>query len=79
MHTFLRRQHIHYRIYVVEQVDSKPYSRPKLLNIGAQVAMKAGFPCLVMHDMDLLPLKSANLYICTKCPRRMDAKQKLFR
>ncbi|KOB68432.1 Uncharacterized protein OBRU01_18193 [Operophtera brumata] len=73
MHTFFRRQKIHYRIFVIEQVDSRPFNRAKLLNIGAVAAMKAGYPCLVLHDVDLLPLRPANLYSCTLLPRHMSS------
>ncbi|CAH0400236.1 unnamed protein product [Chilo suppressalis] len=79
MHMFLRRQNIHYRIYVIEQVDMRPFNRAKLLNIGAAAAFKAGYPCLVLHDVDLLPLKPANLYACTKCPRHMSSSINKFR
>ncbi|CAG9788386.1 unnamed protein product [Diatraea saccharalis] len=79
MHVFLRRQNIHYRIYVIEQVDTKPFNRAKLLNIGAAAAFKAGYPCLVLHDVDLLPLRPANLYACTKCPRHMSSSINKFR
>ncbi|XP_013194967.2 beta-1,4-galactosyltransferase 1 [Amyelois transitella] len=79
MHMFLHRQCIHYRIYVVEQMDSRPFNRAKLLNIGAVAAMKAGFPCLVLHDVDLLPLRPSNLYACTKSPRHMSSSINKFR
>ncbi|KAJ2951457.1 hypothetical protein O0L34_g13609 [Tuta absoluta] len=71
MHIFLRQQQIHYRIFIVEQVDSQPFNRAKLINIGAKAAMKAGYPCLILHDVDLLPLRPANLYACTLGPRHM--------
>ncbi|KAI5646237.1 beta-1,4-galactosyltransferase 2 [Phthorimaea operculella] len=71
LHIFLRQQQIHYRIYIVEQVDSKPFNRAKLINIGAKAAMKAGYPCLILHDVDLLPLRPANLYACAVMPRHM--------
>ncbi|CAH2090440.1 unnamed protein product [Euphydryas editha] len=79
MHMFLRRQHIHYRIYVVEQVDSRPFNKAKLMNIGAVAAMRAGYPCLVFHNVDLLPLKPGNLYACTKLPRHMSSSINKFR
>ncbi|CAH2248087.1 beta-1,4-galactosyltransferase 1-like [Pararge aegeria] len=79
MHMFLRRQHIHYRIYVVEQVDSRPFNRAKLINIGSLAAMRAGFPCLVLHDVDLLPLKLANIYACTEQPRHMSCSINKYR
>ncbi|KAJ8720293.1 hypothetical protein PYW07_012336 [Mythimna separata] len=79
MHTYFHRQHIHYRIYVVEQVDSRPFNRAKLMNIGAVAAMKAGYPCLILHDVDLLPLRPANLYACTERPRHMSSSINKFR
>lgn len=79
MHTYFHRQHIHYRIYVVEQVDSRPFNRAKLMNIGAAAAMKAGYPCLILHDVDLLPLRPANLYACTEQPRHMSSSINKFR
>ncbi|CAH0727096.1 unnamed protein product, partial [Brenthis ino] len=79
MHMFLRRQHIHYRIYVIEQVDSRPFNKAKLMNVGAIAAMRAGYPCLILHDLDLLPLRPANLYACTIFPRHMSASINKFR
>ncbi|XP_072931498.1 beta-1,4-N-acetylgalactosaminyltransferase bre-4-like [Epargyreus clarus] len=79
MHTYLRRQRVHYRIYVVEQVDSRPFNRAKLLNVGAVAAMRAGYPCLILHDVDLLPLRPANLYACTERPRHMSSSINRFR
>lgn len=73
IHLFLGKQNIHYRIYIVEQDDGKPFNRAKLLNIGSVIAIQHGFPCLVLHDVDLLPLKLKNLYACTKSPRHMSA------
>ncbi|XP_052749597.1 beta-1,4-galactosyltransferase 1-like [Galleria mellonella] len=79
MHTFLHHQCIHYRIYVVEQLDSRMFNRAKLLNIGALAAMRSGYPCLILHDVDLLPLRPGNLYACTKQPRHMSSSINKFR
>lgn len=79
MHTFLRRQQIHYRIYIIEQLDALPFNRAKLMNVGAKLAMRAGFPCLVLHDVDLLPLRPANLYACTQNPRHLSSSINKFR
>lgn len=51
IHNFVRQQQIHYRIFLVEQTDKKPFNRAKLLNIGAIYAIKKGFPCLIFHDI----------------------------
>lgn len=71
IHHFLRRQHIHYRIFLVEQVDDKAFNRAKLFNVGSVYATKMDFPCLIFHDVDLIPLNLGNLYVCTKLPRHM--------
>lgn len=71
IHHFLRQQHIHYRIFLVEQADDKAFNRAKLFNIGAVYATKMEYPCLIFHDVDLIPLHLGNLYVCTKQPRHM--------
>ncbi|KAH8362927.1 hypothetical protein KR084_003171 [Drosophila pseudotakahashii] len=71
MHNYLPQQLIHYRIFLVEQFDHKPFNRAMLFNIGAQVAAEYGFPCLILHDVDLLPLNSGQMYACTERPRHM--------
>ncbi|XP_034661401.1 beta-1,4-N-acetylgalactosaminyltransferase bre-4 [Drosophila subobscura] len=71
MHNYLRQQLIHYRIFLVEQYDQKPFNRAMLFNIGAKVAAEYGFPCLILHDVDLMPLNSAQMYACVEKPRHM--------
>lgn len=73
MHNYLRLQLIHYRIFVVEQSDRKPFNRAMLFNIGAKVAESYGYPCLVLHDVDLMPLNSGQIYACTALPRHMSS------
>ncbi|KOB77460.1 Beta-1,4-galactosyltransferase, partial [Operophtera brumata] len=50
-----------------------------LYNIGARRAIADQFPCLILHDVDLLPLDRANLYACTRQPRHMSASIDKFR
>lgn len=79
MHNYLRRQQIHYRIFIIEQDDSKPFNRAKLFNIGASIAMKLDYPCLVLQDVDLMPMRLGNIYACSKRPRHMSSSLDLFR
>lgn len=37
LHNYLRKQNLHYKIFIVEQNDEKPFNRAKLFNIGAKV------------------------------------------
>lgn len=71
MHNFLRQQNIHYRIFLVEQMDRKPFNRAKMFNIGSIYAAQAEFPCLIFNDVDLLPMNLGNLYACTRHPRHL--------
>lgn len=79
MHNYLRKQRIHYRIFIIEQNDSKPFNRAKLFNIGFEYATKADFPCVVMHDVDLMPMRLGHLYACSKKPRHMCSSLDEFR
>lgn len=79
MHDFLRKQNIHYKIYLIEQQDEKPWNKGVLYNIGAKQAISDKFPCLILHDVDLLPLDASNLYACTNEPRHMSASIDKFR
>ncbi|XP_034830673.1 beta-1,4-N-acetylgalactosaminyltransferase bre-4-like [Maniola hyperantus] len=79
MHNFLRKQNIHYKIYVIEQQDDKPWNKGLLYNIGAKQAIAENFPCLILHDVDLLPLDESNLYACLHQPRHMSASIDKFR
>lgn len=67
------------RIYVIEQRDEKPWNKGLLYNIGAKQAILDKFPCLILHDVDLLPLDLSNLYVCLKQPRHMSASIDKFR
>lgn len=79
MHYFLQQQYIQYRIIIVEQNNSLPFNRAKLFNVGAYEAMKLGYNCLILHDVDLLPLTAGNLYACAYFPRHMSSSIDIFR
>ncbi|XP_075973100.1 beta-1,4-N-acetylgalactosaminyltransferase bre-4-like isoform X2 [Anticarsia gemmatalis] len=79
MHDFLRKQNLHYKIYLIEQQDEKPWNKGVLYNIGAKQAISDKFPCLILHDVDLLPLDASNLYACTNDPRHMSSSIDKFR
>ncbi|XP_066258961.1 beta-1,4-galactosyltransferase 6 [Euwallacea similis] len=79
MHKFLQNQNIHYRIIVAEQNDSLPFNRAKMLNFGARLAMDLDFTCLILHDVDLIPLSTGNLYGCSNRPRHMSSSLDTFR
>jgi predicted peroxiredoxin len=46
-----------YQIFVIEQSDSKPFNRGKLLNIGYKIACENNCDYFVFHDVDMLPYK----------------------
>ncbi|XP_050309621.1 beta-1,4-galactosyltransferase 1 [Anthonomus grandis grandis] len=79
MHKFLQQQNIHYKIIVVEQNDTLPFNRAKMINFGAQYALGLNYTCLILHDVDLIPLTTGNLYGCTYRPRHMSSSLDTFR
>lgn len=79
MHNYLRKQRLHYRIYLVEQYDQRPFNRAKLFNIGFTYAQRDGFPCVVLHDVDLMPMRLGQLFACSRQPRHMCASLDEFR
>lgn len=68
----LRRQNLHYRIFLINQSDSNPFNRAMLFNIGFIEAMKEyNWTCIIFHDVDLIPEDDRNIYGCTSNPRHM--------
>tara|TARA_R110001592_G_scaffold213913_1_gene466759 strand:+ start:868 stop:1539 length:672 start_codon:yes stop_codon:yes gene_type:complete len=57
MESFFDQKKINVNIFVVEQVDDKPFNRAKLLNIGfAEIKDDHDYFCF--HDVDLLPVNN---------------------
>jgi len=54
--TYLVDGGYNYEIIVVEQSDSKPFNRGKLLNIGFVRAKELGCDYVCFHDLDMLPV-----------------------
>ena len=73
MHNFLQKQKINYTIIVVEQLSESKFNRAKLLNVGYLHITNhlPECPCLVFHDVDLMPLDDRNSYVCLNTPRHM--------
>jgi len=80
LHPILRRQQLHYRIYVVNQADSNLFNRAMLLNVGFEEAMSdRNWTCAIFHDVDLLPEDDRNIYNCPEQPRHMSVAVDKFR
>jgi len=72
MHKILQRQELDYQIYVVNQVDSNPFNRAKLLNVGFVESLKQyDWQCFVFHDVDLILENDKCLYRCPEMPRHI--------
>jgi len=56
MSHFLKKKHIDYEIFIVEQDGAKLFNRGMILNIGFNYAVKRGCDYVVFHDIDMLPL-----------------------
>ena len=55
MRSYLKNKDVDYNIFIVEQVDNKPFNRAKLLNIGFSET-KNDYNYFCFHDIDLLPV-----------------------
>lgn len=53
MHKFLTG--MKHDIFIVHQIDNRPFNRAKLLNVGFQVAGK-NYDYMATHDIDMLPI-----------------------
>lgn len=85
MHPFLQAQQVPYQIYVVEQRKPRAFNRGKLFNVGYAEAVSNANEgnmdeaCLVLHDVDLLPLDARNLYTCGEQPKHLSVSVDVFR
>ncbi len=82
VHPFLQSQNLSYSLFVVEQVQGKPFNRGKLFNVGFLEALKVNKDknCFVFHDIDLIPLNGQNIYACSsKTPTHLSAFVDTFR
>jgi hypothetical protein len=57
MSSFLKSQGIDYSIYIIEQLDDKPFNRAKLLNVGF-LETKEEHDYFCFHDIDLIPVNN---------------------
>ena len=75
LNRFLSKQELDYKIVVVEQSGMAKFNKGSLINIGFLEAEDlyrkkvpgkdtAYFDCVVIHDIDLIPIVSANSYDC---------------
>lgn len=48
-----------------------PFKKGLLQNIGARFAIDEGFPCLIFHNVGMVPVDESNLYVCMNEPRHL--------
>ena len=77
-HQINNSQENNYEILIIEQEDSAKFNRAKLMNVGAKFASlhlqeKCNIQkqidenlCLILHDIDMLPLNPNLQYNCEK-------------
>ncbi|XP_035826212.1 uncharacterized protein LOC101859900 [Aplysia californica] len=68
----LKRQQIHFRIFVVEQFGNDTFNKGRIMNAAFREAVKLfDFQCVTFHDVDLVPEDDRNMYSCTEQPKHM--------
>lgn len=72
LHPMLQRQHIHYCVFVIEQVDDGRFNKGLVMNSGFTEIMKSGdWDCIVFHDVDMIPEDDRNIYLCQNEPTHL--------
>lgn len=71
----LMRQQIEFQIFIVHQGPGYWFNRGALFNVGFIEALKfQKWDCVILHDVDTVPIDDRNLYICPRTnPRHMGA------
>ncbi|KAK7494836.1 hypothetical protein BaRGS_00013963, partial [Batillaria attramentaria] len=68
----LKRQQLHFRIFVVEQEGNLTFNKGRIMNAAFKEALKMfNVQCAVFHDVDLIPEDDRNMYTCPVMPRHM--------
>ncbi|KAK6985644.1 beta-1 4-N-acetylgalactosaminyltransferase bre-4 [Biomphalaria glabrata] len=68
----LKRQQIHFRIFVVEQYGNETFNKGRIMNAAFREALQLfDFQCVTFHDVDLVPEDDRNMYSCTEQPKHM--------
>jgi len=68
MASYLAKLENQHTIYIIEQLEGKPFNRAKLLNIGF-LESKADHDYFIFHDVDMLP--HGVDYSYRECPTHM--------
>ena len=77
----LKRQQLHFRFYIINQIPGSPFNRAKLLNVGYVQASKDDptMDCFVFHDVDLVLEDDRCLYSCDGNPNHYSVAIDKFR
>lgn len=69
MMEFMSITSVNFILLIVQQSnDNRKFNRGKLLNIGFDLACKAGYSVMIFHDVDLLPLSHQLLEAYSTAP-----------
>ncbi|CAG5087263.1 Oidioi.mRNA.OKI2018_I69.PAR.g11501.t1.cds [Oikopleura dioica] len=81
MISVLKRQQLHFRFYIINQISGSPFNRAKLLNVGYKEAIKDDptMDCFVFHDVDLVLEDDRCLYSCDGNPNHYSVAIDKFR
>lgn len=74
MENYLKEEEIPFSIFIIEQGDTKPFNRAKLLNVGFKES--ENFDYFSFHDVDMLPEDSDYSY--ADCPTHLASMAEQF-
>ncbi|CAC5420723.1 B4GALT4 [Mytilus coruscus] len=68
----IRRQHIEFGIYVVEQIAGELFNKGVCFNVGFEQAMtEYNYDCVVLHDVDIIAENDRNFFSCGYYPKHL--------
>lgn len=74
LHKVLRKQNIHYKIFVINQQHPNLFNRGALMDVGYfEAVTDFAADCVIFHDVDMLPEDGRHIYNCLQSPRHMGA------
>lgn len=74
LHSILKYQQIHYKIFVVEQSSPKIFNKGSIMNAAfLEINKFDKFDCIIFHDVDMLMEDGRLMYNCVDSPRHIGA------
>lgn len=74
LHYILKKQQLHYKIFVVEQTSPVRFNKAALMNAAfLEIEKSHEFDCIIFHDVDMFSEDGRIMYNCLDSPKHIGA------